>query len=55
MRRRMSVPTNVPLSERSDMVVFLNGEIIPADQARVGVMTHAISYGTGCFEGIRGY
>ena len=51
----MSVPTNVPLSERSDMVVFLNGEIIPADQARVGVMTHAISYGTGCFEGIRGY
>jgi branched-chain amino acid aminotransferase len=37
------------------MVVFLNGEIIPADQARVGVMTHAISYGTGCFEGIRGY
>jgi branched-chain amino acid aminotransferase len=49
------VPTNVPLSERSDMVVFLNGEIIPADQARVGVMTHAISYGTGCFEGIRGY
>jgi len=37
------------------MVVFLNGEIIPADQARVGLMTHAISYGTGCFEGIRGY
>ena len=51
----MSEPKNVPLSERSDMVVFLNGEIIPADQARVGVMTHGISYGTGCFEGIRGY
>ena len=31
----MSVPTNVPLAERSDMVVFLNGEIIPADPARV--------------------
>ena len=43
------------LSQRSDMVVFLNGEFIPADQARVGVMTHALSYGTGCFEGIRGY
>jgi branched-chain amino acid aminotransferase len=51
----MSVPTNIPLSERSDMVVFLNGKIIPANQARVGIMTHAISYGTGCFEGIRGY
>jgi len=37
------------------MTVFLNGEFIPADQARVGVMTHALSYGTGCFEGIRGY
>jgi len=43
------------LSQRADMKVFLNGEFIPADQARVGVMTHAISYGTGCFEGIRGY
>ena len=43
------------LSQRSDVVVFLNGEFIPADQARVGVMTHALSYGTGCFEGIRGY
>ena len=43
------------LSQRSDMVVFLDGSYIPADQARVGVMTHALSYGTGCFEGIRGY
>lgn len=43
------------LSQRSDMVVFLNGEFIPADQARVGLMTHALSYGTGCFEGIRAY
>lgn len=37
------------------MVVFLNGEFIPADQAKVGVMTHALSYGTGVFEGLRGY
>lgn len=37
------------------MTVFLNGKYIPGDQARVGVMTHALSYGTGCFEGIRGY
>ena len=45
----------VPLSQRSDMVVYLNGEFIPASQARVGILTHALSYGTGCFEGIRGY
>lgn len=37
------------------MVVFLNGEYIPADQAKVGVMTHALAYGTGVFEGLRGY
>ncbi len=46
---------NVPLSQRPDVTVFLNGAFIPADQARVGVATHAISYGTGCFEGIRAY
>jgi branched-chain amino acid aminotransferase len=36
-------------------VVFMNGEFIPASEAKVSVMTHGLSYGTGCFEGIRGY
>ncbi|HEY7126096.1 MAG TPA: branched-chain amino acid transaminase [Ktedonobacterales bacterium] len=36
-------------------VVFMNGEFIPAAEAKVSVMTHGLSYGTGCFEGIRGY
>ncbi len=49
------VSEKVALSERSDMVVFLNGEFVPANEARLGVMTHALSYGTGCFEGIRAY
>lgn len=35
--------------------VFMNGEFIPASEAKVSVMTHGLSYGTGCFEGIRGY
>lgn len=43
------------LSQRSDMVVYLSGEFMPANEARVGVATHALSYGTGCFEGIRAY
>lgn len=34
---------------------FFNGEIVPIDQARVSVMTHALNYGTGVFEGIRAY
>ncbi len=46
---------SIPLSQRTDMVVFFNGKMVPANEARVGVMSHALSYGTGCFEGIRGY
>lgn len=34
---------------------FFNGEIVPIENAKVSVMTHALNYGTGCFEGIRGY
>ena len=35
-------------------LVFFRGEIIPASEAKVGVMTHALHYGTAVFEGIRG-
>jgi branched-chain amino acid aminotransferase len=34
---------------------FFKGEIVPIDQAKVSIMTHALNYGTGCFEGIRAY
>jgi len=33
---------------------FLNGEFLPLSEAKVGVMTHALHYGTSVFEGIRG-
>ncbi len=33
---------------------FLEGRILPLAEAKLGVMTHALHYGTGCFEGIRG-
>ena len=33
---------------------FLGGEIVPLAEARVGIMTHALHYGTAAFEGIRG-
>ena len=35
--------------------LFMNGEYIPAEQGVISVRTHAFAYGTGCFEGIRGY
>lgn len=33
----------------------MNGEFIPAEQGVISVRTHGFAYGTGCFEGIRGY
>lgn len=33
---------------------YLRGEILPLEQAKIGVMTHAFNYGTAVFEGIRG-
>ncbi len=35
--------------------VNINGEIIPEAEGSVKILTHGLSYGTGCFEGIRGY
>jgi branched-chain amino acid aminotransferase len=35
--------------------LFMNGEFVPADHGFVSVRTHGFAYGTGCFEGIRGY
>ncbi|RJQ39605.1 MAG: branched-chain amino acid transaminase [Dehalococcoidia bacterium] len=33
---------------------YFKGEFIPLADAKLGVMTHALHYGTACFEGIRG-
>jgi branched-chain amino acid aminotransferase len=41
--------------EQGQYWVYLDGEIKRYDDARVGLMTHALQYGTGVFEGIRGY
>ncbi|MFY9550412.1 MAG: branched-chain amino acid transaminase [Thermoanaerobaculia bacterium] len=34
---------------------FFRGSIVPYAEARVGVLTHALNYGTGVFAGIRAY
>lgn len=34
---------------------FFDGAIVPIEQAKVSVMTHALNYGTGVFGGMRGY
>ena len=35
--------------------VFFEGKIIPFEDAKISVATHALHYGTGVFGGIRGY
>ena len=34
---------------------FFDGKIVPIDEAKISIMTHAFNYGTGVFEGIRAY
>jgi branched-chain amino acid aminotransferase len=33
---------------------FLKKQFLPLAEAKVGILTHALHYGTACFEGIRG-
>ncbi len=38
-----------------NLIVYFDGRFVPLREARVGILTHALHYGTGVFEGIRGY
>jgi branched-chain amino acid aminotransferase len=48
-------PRAVRKSRHADSFVFLDGEVLPYYEAYLPPMTHALHYGTGCFEGIRAY
>jgi branched-chain amino acid aminotransferase len=36
-------------------IVYFNGRFVPLSEANVSILTHGLHYGTGVFEGIRGY
>ncbi|MCC7153639.1 MAG: branched-chain amino acid transaminase [Bryobacterales bacterium] len=38
-----------------NVTVFFDGRFVPLREANVNILTHALNYGTGVFEGIRGY
>ncbi len=38
-----------------DSLCYFDGRFVPMAEAKVSVATHALNYGTGCFEGIRAY
>ena len=37
------------------LLCYFEGNVIPLADAKIGILTHAFSYGTGFFEGIRAY
>ena len=38
-----------------NLIVYFDGKYMPLCEARVGILTHALHYGTGVFEGIRAH
>jgi branched-chain amino acid aminotransferase len=38
-----------------NLIVYFNGAYMPLRDAKVGILTHALHYGTGTFEGIRAH
>jgi branched-chain amino acid aminotransferase len=44
-------------AEEATMVkyAYFQGKIVPIEEAKISIMTHAFNYGTGVFEGIRAY
>ena len=47
--------TDRPPGFEATGVAYMNGRFVPIEEATIPIATHAFNYGTGCFEGIRGY
>ena len=45
----------VPALSLEEGYAYFEGKFVPMSEAKVSVATHALQYGTACFEGIRGY
>jgi branched-chain amino acid aminotransferase len=43
----------MPLAESK--LIWMDGELVPWNEAKVHVLTHSLHYGLGVFEGIRAY
>jgi branched-chain amino acid aminotransferase len=53
-RSRVNSRSVKPLVE-SDVLVYVDGKLVPRGEASVSVMDHGLLYGDGVFEGIRAY
>ena len=45
----------IPVLSLEEGYAYFEGRIVPMSEAKVSVATHALNYGTACFEGIRAY
>ncbi len=45
----------IPTVAAEEGLAYFGGAVVPMSAATVSVSTHALNYGTGCFEGIRAY
>ncbi len=50
----MTAPAPAP-GLTDDLVAYFDGAFMPLGGANVNIATHGLHYGTGCFEGVRGY
>jgi branched-chain amino acid aminotransferase len=55
MEQATASPAPAGAFDREDAWVYFAGEMRRYRDCRLGPMTHALHYGTGCFEGIRAY
>lgn len=46
---------SVTATPDSNTIVYFENHFVPLGEARVNILTHALHYGTGVFDGIRGY
>ncbi|MHC4088801.1 MAG: branched-chain-amino-acid transaminase [Planctomycetota bacterium] len=44
-----------PFAPNPELKIWMDGELVPAGDARISVFDHGLLYGDGCFEGIRVY
>ncbi len=45
----------IPVLDSDEGYAYFEGRIVPMGEAKVSIATHALNYGTACFEGIRCY
>jgi branched-chain amino acid aminotransferase len=48
-------PRDNPIAAYADRQVWVDGDLVPAAEAKVSVFDHGLLYGDGVFEGIRAY